>query len=178
VSRPSKHSNSFHPLRSAVRGPIDWAAARPACLRQAARIVGTQDAHDVVQEAFVRAWASCERRALPERPLPWLLTITRNEALRARSRDRRDTFFEDRDELPDPRAGASLDDVALRVDVGRALRTLSAEDRKLLELRYEDDLTQPAAAAALGIPEGTAKVRLHRARGRLKGLLRADEVIG
>jgi RNA polymerase sigma-70 factor (ECF subfamily) len=40
-----------------------------------------------------------------------------------------------------------------------------------LALRYVDDLTQPAVASALGIPEGTAKVRLHRARGRLQQVL-------
>ena len=35
-------------------------------------------------------------------------------------------------------------------------------------MRYEEDLTQAAIAAKLGIPEGTVKVRLHRARNKLR----------
>jgi RNA polymerase sigma-70 factor (ECF subfamily) len=45
---------------------------------------------------------------------------------------------------------------------------LSERERVLLALRYEEDLTQPAIAARLGIPEGTVKVQLHRARVKLR----------
>ena len=38
-------------------------------------------------------------------------------------------------------------------------------------MRYEDDLTQAAIARSLDLPEGTVKVRLHRARNKLRGLL-------
>jgi RNA polymerase sigma-70 factor, ECF subfamily len=53
-------------------------------------------------------------------------------------------------------------------DLHAALRELSERDRLLLELRYEEDLTQAAIARRLGIPEGTVKVRLHRARAKLR----------
>ena len=59
-------------------------------------------------------------------------------------------------------------EVTERVDIDRVLEDLSTDDRRLLELRYTDDLTQPAVAVALGIPEGTVKVRLHRLRSRLR----------
>jgi RNA polymerase sigma-70 factor (ECF subfamily) len=55
--------------------------------------------------------------------------------------------------------------------VDRALRDLPARDRALLTLRYAEDLTQPQIAVRLGSPEGTVKVQLHRARGRLRSLL-------
>lgn len=55
-----------------------------------------------------------------------------------------------------------------RADLHAALRRLSDRDRRLLALRYEEDLTQAAIATRLGIPEGTVKVRLHRARNRLR----------
>jgi RNA polymerase sigma-70 factor (ECF subfamily) len=38
-------------------------------------------------------------------------------------------------------------------------------------MRYGEDLTQAEVARRLGVPEGTVKVRLHRARRRLRGLL-------
>ncbi|HEV2726999.1 MAG TPA: sigma-70 family RNA polymerase sigma factor, partial [Solirubrobacterales bacterium] len=53
-------------------------------------------------------------------------------------------------------------------DIHAALRLLSERDRKLLEMKYEEDLTQAMIARRLGIPEGTVKVRLHRARNRLR----------
>jgi RNA polymerase sigma-70 factor (ECF subfamily) len=39
-----------------------------------------------------------------------------------------------------------------------------------MRLRYVEDLTQGQVAARLGVPEGTVKVRLHRARARLRGV--------
>lgn len=57
---------------------------------------------------------------------------------------------------------------AERADLQAALGHLSERERALLSLRYEEDLTQPAIAARLGIPEGTVKVQLHRARLKLR----------
>ncbi|MBN1607681.1 MAG: sigma-70 family RNA polymerase sigma factor [Polyangiaceae bacterium] len=48
-----------------------------------------------------------------------------------------------------------------------ALAALRPQDRALLYLRYLEDLTQSEVACRLGIPEGTAKTGLHRARQRL-----------
>lgn len=53
-------------------------------------------------------------------------------------------------------------------DLKAALSALSEPDRRLLEMRYEEDLTQATIAQRLGIPEGTVKVRLHRARNKLR----------
>lgn len=68
----------------------------------------------------------------------------------------------DDDRGHDPTAGWTA-----RADVMAAVRTLPSEDRALLGLRYGADLAVPDVAAALGIPLGTAKSRLHRALGRL-----------
>lgn len=99
-----------------------------------------------------------------------MVTITRNEALRRLARHR-EALLED----PPIEGGGDwspdLELVPLRVDVERALATLSAEDRALLELRYAEDLTQEAVAERLDIPEGTVKVRLHRLRHRLRETL-------
>lgn len=124
-------------------------------------------AEDAVQEAFLRAWRNSDQCRTPEAPLPWLLQITRNEALRiVRQNGRTQT----EEELAAEQAAddPQLADAAERVDIGRVLADLSHDDRRLLELRYENDLTQPGVAAALGIPEGTVKVRLHRLRSRLR----------
>jgi RNA polymerase sigma-70 factor, ECF subfamily len=53
-------------------------------------------------------------------------------------------------------------------DLHAAMDALGDRDRRLLEMRYQEDLTQAAIARRLGIPEGTVKVRLHRARAKLR----------
>jgi RNA polymerase sigma-70 factor (ECF subfamily) len=53
-------------------------------------------------------------------------------------------------------------------DVRAAVGALEQSDRLLLLLRYWADLTQPEVARATALPEGTVKVRLHRARQRLR----------
>ncbi len=96
----------------------------------------------------------------------WLAAILRNEAFRYYSRPRPDPT----DELEhlqgqeDQLVVTTVD----RADLQVALGSLSERERVLLSLRYEEDLTQPAIAARLGIPEGTVKVQLHRARVKLR----------
>ena len=50
-------------------------------------------------------------------------------------------------------------------------RLLVRDERRLVDLRYEADLANPAIAQVLGLPEGTVKVRLHRIRNRLRILM-------
>jgi RNA polymerase sigma-70 factor (ECF subfamily) len=137
-----------------------------------------QDAEDVTQEAMARAWRQRHRCHTPERPLPWVLQITRNEAYRLmeRSRTRGDQCGLDTvAELPaTPEQDGER--VHAKLDVRRALDSLSAEDRVLIGLRYEEDLAQPRIAGVLQMPEGTIKVRLHRIRKRLAPQLEGSAI--
>jgi RNA polymerase sigma-70 factor (ECF subfamily) len=160
-----------------LQGPgWDWAEARRRCLREARRFgLSGPEAEDVVQEALLRAWRHSERHGSPDAPVAWFLTITRNEALRRRERDprRREVGWEERDR--DPAAPGGIEEVPARVDVRRAMSALPADDRRLLYLRYAEDLTQPEVARAMRMPEGTAKVRLHRLRNHLRALLVGEQ---
>jgi RNA polymerase sigma-70 factor (ECF subfamily) len=149
----------------------DWAGLRSRCFREAVRVLPRADAEEAVQEALVRAWLRRDACRSPEAPLPWLLEITRNEARRLHGRQaRRATRELDDATTPAPEQD-ELTGTADRVSVEQALDTLAAADRQLLRLRYADDLTQSEVARRLGVPESTVKVRLHRARRRLRGLL-------
>jgi RNA polymerase sigma-70 factor (ECF subfamily) len=130
-----------------------------------------QEAEEVVQEAMLRAWRARDRCATPERPAPWVLAIVRNEALRRLSR-RPVVYLEDV-RPPDAEVHAAIqEDVELRLDVRDALRGLCDVDRALVEERYGGDKTYGMLAAAFDLPEGTVKVRLHRARKRLRAVLK------
>jgi RNA polymerase sigma-70 factor, ECF subfamily len=157
--------------RSSVQGEPgdwDWETMRTTCWREARRILGScATAEDVAQEAVIKAWrhrASCRS---PERPVPWVAAIARREALRAVAAPRCERL----DRAPEPRTPGPEPSIELALDVRRALAELSEPDRRLLLARYWQDLTQQEAANLLGMPDGTAKVRLHRIRSRLRPAL-------
>jgi RNA polymerase sigma-70 factor (ECF subfamily) len=150
----------------------DWQALRHRSRLEASRYLRDPvAADDVAQEALLRAWRGRAACRTPDAPLPWVLAITRNEALRwqARAHHERESLVAavtDGDGAPDPADAATE-----RVWVGAAVQRLDAGDRRLVLLRYDSDLTTAQIAQRLGAPEGTVKIRLHRLRKRLRGEL-------
>jgi RNA polymerase sigma-70 factor, ECF subfamily len=131
------------------------------------------EAEDAAQEATLRAWRQRGACRSPEAPQAWFARIARNEALREGERGRR-RLAEPLDEAqaaPDRVSEGLEERLAGRYLVDSALAQLSAEERRLVRLRYELDWTQVAIARRLEIPESTVRVRLHRIRHRLRALL-------
>jgi RNA polymerase sigma-70 factor (ECF subfamily) len=124
------------------------------------------EAEDIAQDALLRAWRRRSTLRDSERRTQWLATIVRNEAFRQHARVRPDptSSIEFHEGAEDERVLAAVE----LADLHAALDLLSERDRRLLEMKYEEDLTQGMIARRLGIPEGTVKVRLHRARNRLR----------
>jgi RNA polymerase sigma-70 factor (ECF subfamily) len=124
------------------------------------------EAEDIAQDALLRAWRRRSTLRDGARRNEWLGTIVRNEAFRQHARLRPDPVdtVESWEGEEDERIVSTVE----RADLHAALNRLSARDRKLIELRYQEDLTQEAIARRLGIPDGTVKVRLHRVRHRLR----------
>ena len=152
----------------------DWPRARERCLREAQRYTRCPtDAEDVVQEAMLRAWKTRRSLRNSDHPMPWLLQITRNEALRRLSRNGRER--ERAVLVAEPEAAAIgrdwTDRAAIRMDVETVMRQLRQVDRDLITLRYNEELTHSTIADLMNIPVGTCKVRLHRLRKRLSVLL-------
>jgi RNA polymerase sigma factor (sigma-70 family) len=149
-------------------GDWDWTLVRAQCLREARGVLGSAGlAEDAAQEAAVRAWRRRDSCQTPERPAPWISTIARNEALRLMRPGRAESLEES--ELP---AEASHeDDVLGKTDIARAIDGLPGLDRELVRGRFWDDLDYRQLGLRLDISEGTARVRLHRALGRLREAL-------
>jgi RNA polymerase sigma-70 factor, ECF subfamily len=137
-------------------------------LRIALAILGNEaDARDAVQETFVNAWRSFSGLRDPERFDAWLGRILINQcrmALRHRGRVR---------EIPMPDSPdtayrrQATDSPASTSDFDVAFNRLSADQRSLLVLHHLHGYDVGEIAAWLGIPSGTVKWRLSRARRAL-----------
>jgi RNA polymerase sigma-70 factor, ECF subfamily len=141
----------------------------------ALRLMGNEeDARDVAQEAYLRAFRSIGRFRGDAQFSTWLYRITANcaaTALGRRNRHRHDELGDDlamADEHPDHDPEAKADAGALRERLTGALAELPPRLRSVVVLRDVYDLPHGAIAAELGISETAAKVRLHRARRRLR----------
>jgi RNA polymerase sigma-70 factor, ECF subfamily len=137
-----------------------------------------QDAQDVVQEAFLRAFKSfsgfhgSNGRA-------WLLTIVRNSSYTLLKNNRvadLTTPFDEEIHASDDKsvsAATILERSEHAELIGEAIDELPAEFREILTLRHEEDLSYKEIADIAQIPPGTVMSRLARARGKLKERLAA-----
>ena len=143
--------------------------------RAAAAIVGEADARDVTQEALLDAWRGFARLRDPDRVRPWLHAIVANRSrkhLRARrSRPRFISVTTWPEGAVDDRSTA----LAERDRLDGAFESLPADQRIALALHYALDLSVPQVAAALSVPEGTVKSRIHAGVEQLRAVLAAEE---
>jgi RNA polymerase sigma-70 factor, ECF subfamily len=141
----------------------------------ALRLTGNEeDARDVVQEAYIRAFRGLQRFRGDAQFSTWMYRITANCAnthLGKRSKHRHEDLDDHEavaDERPASDPQAQVDASALRDRLGVALEALPPKLRQVVVLRDIYDLPHEAIAAELGISETAAKVRLHRARKKLR----------
>jgi RNA polymerase sigma-70 factor (ECF subfamily) len=150
-----------------------------AVFRLAYLLLGDADeAADIAQEAFIRAYRSL-RRFDESRPLrPWLLRIASNLSRnRRRSLGRYFAALQrlgrtDVSNHPDieAEAGRQRDARAL----WQAVQRLHSSDQQIVYLRYFLELSVDETAAVLEIAPGTVKSRLHRALRRLREVIEMD----
>lgn len=145
--------------------------------RLAAFILGDPGAaEDAVQQAALQAWDRRRTLRADGDVDGWFTRIVVNvcrDELRRRSRRPRlvalgPDALEGRGHVPGP-GDASADP-----DLAAALATLTADEQALLALRFGRELTVPAVAAVLGVPEGTVKSRLHATVRHLRAALDAE----
>jgi RNA polymerase sigma factor (sigma-70 family) len=146
-------------------------------VRTAYVIAGGADAHDAVQEAFVKAYAALGRFRVGASFRPWLLRIVANEAINRRRAARRQVSLALRaaesrpegDAVPSPE-GAALERER-RQELMVAMGKLKPDDRLVIAYRYWFELSEEEMAEALGVARGTVKSRLSRAIGKLRSVL-------
>jgi len=161
---------------------------RPAFYRKAYQFLGNAaDAEDAVQDAILSAYKNLDQFKGEAQMSTWVTSIVINCArMRLRKRLRQtvaslDERFEGEEQdyclserLADSRPSPedNYRESELHRHVMHFVAELSPTLRKAFELRDLEDLTTSEAAKILGVPEGTVKARVSRARTRLRGMMR------
>lgn len=121
-------------------------------------------AEDLAQETFFRAWQKLDTFSGAGSFGGWLASLAYN-VFRAHWRRHKRTFDEvpiDEAVLPDRGNDES------HADLERLLGVLPREDQVILVLSYAHGLSNTEVAAVLGVPVGTVKARIHRAKARIR----------
>ncbi len=125
------------------------------------------DAEDAVQEGFVAALRKHRQLAQVQNPEAWVRTVAINHLRGGWRHAAVIRKYEPR--VPGPQQPVPVGPE--HVAIVNALAQVDADHREVVVLHYLADLGTAEIAAELGIPEGTVKSRLSRARDRLAGLL-------
>lgn len=153
------------------------------CLRMSAN---PDDALDLSQEAFLRAWRSLGQYQFEASFSTWLFRLTSNiciDFLRRKKRRQETSLTENYDDS-DEGAELSLPDCAplpeqqaitneTKIELARAMGQLAPDHREILQLRVVEGLPYEQIADILGVRVGTVKSRLARARLSLRKILKA-----
>jgi RNA polymerase sigma-70 factor (ECF subfamily) len=160
-------SSAFEPLVERYHRPLFAVAAR--LLRD------RDEAQDVTQTTFLKAYkglATCDRE---RRFFSWIYRILVNECLNALRAKRPTQHLDETMAAPAPE-GDLVDRGETRRRVRQALLQLPDAQRDVIVLRHFAEMRYDQMAAALGIPEKTVKSRLFSARQRLCELLAGESL--
>jgi RNA polymerase sigma-70 factor (ECF subfamily) len=141
--------------------------------RLARRCADRQIVEEVVQDTFAKVWASATRYEARGEVGAWVWGIA-VRTLMHHVRPRKPLLARMQSFRHDDRLASAEDELLLRVehgDVGGALVSLSPELRAVVQATVIDGLTTREAAVFLGIPAGTVKTRMRRARTHLREAL-------
>ena len=142
------------------------------------RVGNEQDAQDLTQQVFLKAWQAIHRYRKTARPfIAWLMTISHNLVVDS-YRTRKDKAYLEAEVLADGPASspeqaveASLEQHRLR----RAIQKLGSDEQQVVILRFMEGFEFSEIASVLKKKEGNVRVILHRALVKLRNILEKDE---
>jgi RNA polymerase sigma-70 factor (ECF subfamily) len=159
---------AFEPLVRRYERPLFNAAFRLLGDREEAR--------DVVQGAFVKAWEKLVSFDPRHRFFSWIYRIVVNESLNARARRPALKPLEESDVVAAGGPEEALRSRERTDSLQAALLRLTGDDREVIILRHFAELSYAEIGETLGLAEKTVKSRLHEARQRLGRVLQSEEI--
>jgi RNA polymerase sigma-70 factor (ECF subfamily) len=147
----------------------------PVCGYALRRIRRPEDAAEVVAETFATLWRRFDACPQGDELRPWLFGVARRVAANQRRGERRRTALGERLAATADREAFDLLGSDEESELARAFAGLSESDRELLSLVAWEGLTRDELAVALGTNRAVVRLRLHRARKRLRDALPPTE---
>lgn len=149
--------------------------------RYAEHMLGNRDdAQEVLQDTFVRAYRSLSRYQDRERFGAWLFRILvnrcRTAAVRRQRRER--MMVVDDGAMQRASTPAAMESMGWREELERALALLPADQREAFLMKHVEDLSYEEMAVISGASVSALKMRVKRACDRMRGLLREVENVG
>lgn len=144
------------------------------CSRFARHMLGNrEDAEEMVQDAFVRAYRSLSRYEDRERFGAWLLRILVNRCRTAGARRQRRerTFVREERALEAAAEEHPAERMAWREEIARALARLDPDQREAFLLKHVEELSYEEMSKLTGVGISALKMRVKRACDRLRELL-------
>jgi RNA polymerase sigma-70 factor, ECF subfamily len=128
-----------------------------------ARSINAADTEDLVQETFLRAWRCFHQLSYNTAPAQraWLVHTLRNLATDAWRHKRCVEIVSEQAGIPE---AVCTDELALRLDVRKALKQLPDVDREIVVLRYICEMDSKEIGNLLELPAGTVRRRLAQSR--------------
>ena len=133
-----------------------------------------EEAEDVVQDAFVKAWKARWQVRNPEKFPAWIATIVRNRAHDILTRRRTIPMEEQFNELPSDQAQFWLADLERFQQVHAALATLPELHRSVIALRYLEEMDYATIERTLGLSNGAPRGILGRALAAMRKRLKTS----
>ncbi len=128
-------------------------------------------AQDMVQEILVKAYSRLAAFRLESRFSTWLYAITYNYCVEQYRKNQRYPHQPVEDDLVEPADEAREESALLALQVDQlkyALEQIAPEDKALLLMKYQDDMSIKDIMEQMGLQESAVKMRLSRARNRVK----------
>lgn len=144
----------------------------PICGYTLRRVHDHEDAAEAIAETFATLWRRFDRCPQGDELRPWLFGVARRVIANQRRGERRRSALGERLAASvDPAAFEAILPEEATSELAGALATLNESDRELLSLVAWEGLTREELAVALGTSRAVVRLRLHRARKRLRDAL-------
>lgn len=159
LSRPEERRKAFEEMVCAYRETVYWQIRR--------MVFNHDDADDIMQNTFIRAWTSIDKFRAESKLSTWLYRIAMNETLTFLSRQQQHQQISmdavDKNLLNTLEGDVYFDGDELQRHFQQALQTLPPKQRQVFNLRYFDDMSYDAISSLLGTTVGALKASYHYA---------------
>jgi RNA polymerase sigma-70 factor (ECF subfamily) len=145
------------------------------------RISAANDAEDLTEEIFVRAWRSLQKTGKSteiKNFKAWLYRIAHNLVVDYHRQNREDLLEDISEDQRSDQHGPAAEEISIRdqqhLQLEEAIRSMDHPMQQVIILRFINGLSHAETAAIIGIKEGHVRVLQYRALKKLRGLLEKD----